>query len=140
MKQYWALLWINLASIPQRLGLVLTIVIGVACAVGVLASMLAMGEGARRQAMGAVRADHLILLSVGAQAPMQSSIPKDVAALIGDLPGIKRNAQGKPIVVAQVLTGRRVAVCRGTDVDSRHGSVCDRAQQGRDGRHASVPA
>jgi putative ABC transport system permease protein len=103
MKQYWALLWINLASIPGRLGLVLTIVIGVACAVGVLASMLAMGEGARRQAMGAVRADHLILLSVGAQAPMQSSIARDVAALIGDLPGIKRNAQGKPIVVAQMM-------------------------------------
>jgi putative ABC transport system permease protein len=103
MKQYWALLWINLASIPGRFGLVLTIVIGVACAVGVLASMLAMGEGARRQAMGAVRADHVVLLSVGAQAPMQSSIPKDVAALIGDLPGIKRNAQGKPIVVAQMM-------------------------------------
>jgi putative ABC transport system permease protein len=117
MKQYWALLWINLASIPERLGLVLTIVIGVACAVGVLASMLAMGEGARRQAMGAVRADHLILLSVGAQAPMQSSISRDVAALIGDLPGIKRNAQGKPIVVAQMMvyvqardraTGRKI--------------------------------
>jgi putative ABC transport system permease protein len=117
MKQYWALLWINLASIPERLGLVLTIVIGVACAVGVLASMLAMGEGARRQAMGAVRADHLILLSVGAQAPMQSSIARDVAALIGDLPGIKRNAQGKPIVVAQMMvyvqardraTGRKI--------------------------------
>jgi putative ABC transport system permease protein len=117
MKQYWALLWINIASIPERLGLVLTLVIGVACAVGVLASMLAMGEGARRQAMGAVRADHLILLSVGAQAPMQSSIPRDVAALIGDMPGIKRNAQGKPIVVAQMMvymqardrvTGRKI--------------------------------
>lgn len=103
MKQYWALLWINLASIPERLGLVLTIVIGVACAVGVLASMLAMGEGARRQAMGAVRADHVVLLSVGAQAPMQSSIARDVAASIADLPGIKRNAQGKPIVVAQMM-------------------------------------
>jgi len=103
MKQYWALLWINLASIPERLGLVLTIVIGVACAVGVLASMLAIGEGARRQAMGAVRADHVVLLSVGAQAPMQSSIARDVAALIADLPGIKRNAQGKPIVVAQMM-------------------------------------
>jgi putative ABC transport system permease protein len=103
MKQYWALLWINLASIPSRLGLVLTIVIGVGCAVGVLASMLAMGAGAQRQAMGTVRADHVILLSVGAQEPMQSSIPKDVATLIGDLPGIKRNAQGKPIVVAQMM-------------------------------------
>ncbi len=117
MKQYWALLWINLASIPERLGLVLTIVIGVACAVGVLASMLAIGEGARRQAMGAVRADHVVLLSVGAQAPMQSSIARDVPATIGDLPGIKRNAQGKPIVVAQMMvyvqardraTGRKI--------------------------------
>jgi putative ABC transport system permease protein len=103
MKQYWALLWINLASIPERLGLVLTIVIGVGCAVGVLASMLAMGAGAQRQAMGTVRADHAILLSIGAQGPMQSSIPKDVATLIGDLPGIRRNAQGKPIVVAQMM-------------------------------------
>ena len=103
MKQYWALLWINLASIPERLGLILTIVIGVGCAVGVLASMLAMGAGAQRQAMGTVRADHVILLSIGAQGPMQSSIPKDVATLIGDLPGIRRNAQGKPIVVAQMM-------------------------------------
>ena len=103
MKQYWALLWINLVSIPERLGLVLTIVIGVGCAVGVLASMLAMGAGAERQAMGTVRADHVILLSIGAQGPMQSSIPKNVATLIGDLPGIRRNAQGKPIVVAQMM-------------------------------------
>lgn len=103
MKQYWALLWINLAGIPARLGLVLTIVIGVGCAVGVLSSMLAMGAGARRQTMGTVRADHIALLSVGAQGPMQSSIPRDVATLVGDLPGIKRNAQGKPIVVSQLL-------------------------------------
>ena len=103
MKQYWALLWINLASVPERLGLVLTIVIGVGCAVGVMASMLAMGAGAQRQAMGTVRADHAILLSVGAQGPMQSSIPKDVATLIGNLPGIRRNPEGKPIVVAQMM-------------------------------------
>jgi putative ABC transport system permease protein len=65
--------------------------------------MLAMGAGAQRQAMGTVRADHVILLSIGAQGPMQSSIPKNVATLIGDLPGIRRNAQGKPIVVAQMM-------------------------------------
>jgi hypothetical protein len=47
-KQFRALLWVNLAGIPARFGLVLTIVIGVACAVGVLVSMLAMGVGARQ--------------------------------------------------------------------------------------------
>jgi hypothetical protein len=44
-RQLWALLRMSLTAIPQRLGLVLTIVVGVACAVGVLVSMLAMGVG-----------------------------------------------------------------------------------------------
>ena len=47
-KQFWALLSMNLAGIPARLGLVCTIVIGVTCAVGVLVSMLALGVGARQ--------------------------------------------------------------------------------------------
>ena len=40
-KQFGALLRMNLAAVPQRLGLVCTIVIGVACAVGVLVSSVA---------------------------------------------------------------------------------------------------
>lgn len=116
MKQYLALLWMNLAGLPARLGLVATIVIGVGCAVGVLVSMLAMGAGAHREAMGNVRADHAIVLSLGAPAPMQSNISKDVATLASELPGIRRNAAGKPIAVSQVTvfvqardkTGRRI--------------------------------
>jgi putative ABC transport system permease protein len=103
MKQYLALVYMNLAGIPARLGLVATILIGVGCAVGVLVSMLAMGVGARQEAMGNVRPDRAIILSVGAQGPQQSSIGKDVAAQIQDLPGIRRNVAGKPIVVSEVL-------------------------------------
>ena len=101
-KQFGALLHMNLASIPARLGLVCTIIIGVACAVGVLVSMLALGVGARREAMGNVRPDRVILTSVDAASPSQSSIAKDAASLIRDLPGIRRNAQGDPIAVSQV--------------------------------------
>jgi putative ABC transport system permease protein len=93
----------NLSAITQRLGLTLTVVIAVACAVGVLVAMLAMGAGAHREAMGNVRPDRIILMSVGAQRPMQSNIAKDVARLIRDLPGIRRNSKGEPIAVAQVL-------------------------------------
>jgi len=92
----------NLAGIPARLGLVCTIVIGVACAVGVLVSMLAMGVGARREAMGDVSPNRAILTSVDAPSPAQSSISQDSASLIRDLPGIRRNREGKPIVVFQV--------------------------------------
>ena len=101
-KQFWALLRLNLAGIPQRFGLVCTIVIGVACAVGVLVSMLAMGVGARREAMGAVSPNRATLTSVDAPSPAQSSIAQDAASLIRDLPGIRRNTEGKPIVVFQV--------------------------------------
>jgi putative ABC transport system permease protein len=101
-KQFWSLLRMNLAGIPARLGLVSTIVIGVTCAVGVLVSMLALGVGARQEAMGNASPNRAVLTSIDAPSPAQSSIAKDAAALIADLPGIRRNAQGKPIVVFQV--------------------------------------
>lgn len=97
------LLRMNLLGVPQRLGLVCTTVIGVTCAVAVLVSMLAMGVGARREAMGNVRPDRVSLMSVDALGPAQSNITKDEAALIPDLPGIRRNAKGQPIAVPQVL-------------------------------------
>src|ERR1700685_1120956 len=103
LKQLGMLLRMNLLGVPQRLGLACTTVIGVTCAVGVLVSMLAMGVGARREAMGNVRPDRASLLGVGAPRPNQSNIPKDIAALIGDLPGIRRNASGQPIAVPQDL-------------------------------------
>src|SRR5580692_451399 len=102
LRQLGLLLRMNLLGAPQRLGLVCTTVIGVTCAVGVLISMLAMGVGARRAAMGDVRPDRAGVLSVDAVGPGQSSIPKDVAALIGDLPGIRRDSRGQPIAVPEV--------------------------------------
>jgi putative ABC transport system permease protein len=98
-RQFQVLLRMSVASIPARLGLALTIIIGVTCAVGVLVSMLAMGVGARREAMGDVRPDRATVISREAQSGQQSSIPADVAAQIRDLPGIRRNARGEPIVV-----------------------------------------
>ena len=101
-KQFWALLSMNLAGIPARLGLVCTIVIGVTCAVGVLVSMLALGVGARQEAMGNASPNRAVLTSVDAPSPAQSNIAKDTVPAILNLPGIRRNARGKPIVVFQV--------------------------------------
>ena len=103
LKQVGALLGMNLMGLPQRIGLVGTTVIGVTCAVGVLVSMLAMGVGARREALANVRPDRVILLSKDALAPSQSHIPQGTAALISDLPGIRHDARGNPIVVPEAL-------------------------------------
>jgi putative ABC transport system permease protein len=96
-------MYMNLLSLPERLGPVLTLVLGVACAVGVLVAMLAMGVGARRQAMSDVRADRVILMSIGAPDPMQSSVPRDQATLIHDLPGIRQGPDHRAIAVSQVF-------------------------------------
>jgi putative ABC transport system permease protein len=98
VRQFLGVLRINLSGATQRMGAVLTIIIGIACAVGVLVSMLAMGVGMQRQAMEDVRADRVILNSTGARY-IQSSIPRDVAVSARDLPGIKKGIDGAPIVI-----------------------------------------
>src|SRR6185312_14383496 len=100
LKQVKELLTMSLLGIPQSLGLVCTTVVGVTCAVGVLVSMLAMGVGARQEALGNVRPDRAVLLSAEASAPNQSNIAKDTASLVRELPGIRRNAKGEPIAVS----------------------------------------
>ena len=100
-KQVAGLVRINIETLPQRWTLFATIVIGVACAVGVLVSLLAMGAGARKEAMGNVREDRVTVMSIGAQSPMLSDIPRDAVPMIRDLPGIRRNPAGEPIVLPQ---------------------------------------
>lgn len=115
IKQFLGILSVSLAGVTQRLGSVLTIVIGVACAVGALVAMLSMGVGARQQIVGEVRPDRILVTSAGSHGGMMSSIPKDEAATVHDLPGIRKSANGEPIVVYQAfvpIEGRR----RGTGV------------------------
>jgi len=102
LRQLGMLLRMNLLGMPQRLGLACTTIIGVTCAVGVLVSMLAISVGARRAVMGNVRPDRASVLSADAVEADRSDIPKDLAALIADLPGIRRNSRGRPIAVSEV--------------------------------------
>lgn len=102
VRQFFGILQVDLSGAAQRIGAVLTIIIGVACAVGVLVSMLAMGIGMQRQAMENVRADRVILSSTGARGN-QSSIPRDEAVSARDLPGIRKDATGAPIAILTSL-------------------------------------
>ena len=97
-RQFLGILLMNLSGFRQRIAPVLTIIIGVACAVGVLVSMLAMGAGARRQEIADVRADHVVLITSGASYG-QSNISRDEVTTILGLPGILKGTQGEPIVV-----------------------------------------
>lgn len=102
LRQVTHLLLMNLAGSRRRLGSVLTIIIGVTCAVGTLVLMLAMGAGVRQEALGDTRPDRIVFTSIGAQG-FGGAIPRDEAATVRQLPGIRKDAQGEPIVVDQVF-------------------------------------
>jgi len=101
-RQFFGILTVNLAGVTARLGSVLTIIIGVACTVGALVAMLAMDTGARRQEMGNVRDDRVILRSTGARG-IESNIPRGEAILATALPGIRRDAEGAPEAVLEAF-------------------------------------
>lgn len=116
IRQFLALLRLNLEGEGARLGSVLTIVIGVTCTVAVLVSMLAMGTGARQQALGGAHDDEVVVQARGAQI-IQSHVTRDDMVAVRDLPGIARDKDGAPEVDGLVLvpfeghrrgTGRRV--------------------------------
>lgn len=102
MRQFLGILGVNLAGVGQRLGAVLTIVVGVTCAVGVLVSMLAIGSGAVRQELADARDDRVIFNSTGTRG-LAGNISKDEAATARELPGIRKNASGEPVVVLESL-------------------------------------
>jgi len=109
LRQFFALLGLSLSGLALRPWPALTIVVGVTCAVGVLVSMLAMGSGARRQEGSNAQADSAVVAEVG-QRPLFGSISREDAASIQDSPYIRRDKDGRPIVVMESMIpiqGRR---------------------------------
>src|SRR5579859_4779827 len=106
-RQTLVLLEMGLAGIKARLGPVLVVIVGIACVVGVLISMLSMGASFRGMAIRGTRADRLIVLTAGESGGV---IKRDTVLALSDLDGVKRDAGGKPLasgVVFGFSEGRR---------------------------------
>jgi len=89
---------IGIASLPQRWGASSVIIVGIAGVVGVLVAMLAMGEGFSATLQQTGSDDTAIILRGGSQAETNSVIMRNQVPLIGTLPGIRKDAAGKPIL------------------------------------------
>jgi putative ABC transport system permease protein len=100
--QIWAVTAMNLRGVFQRLGSSLVIIIGVACVVAVMISLLAIGSGLLRAAGKHSSPDRAIVLSSGAAAAYMGSISPSEAAIIADAPGVKRDAAGRPMSEPEV--------------------------------------
>jgi len=97
--------WLNLASLKGRIGSALVVVAGVACVVGVLLSMLSVTVGLRQAWERAGSPDRAIILPAGVQAEGNGTISRAAVAIVGNAPGIARDAKARPIADAEILTG-----------------------------------
>jgi putative ABC transport system permease protein len=102
LKQILALLQMSLSGHTREPGPTLVIVIGTACVVGVLISMLAMGAGATQLAGRGARADRAFVVPGGEQGS-STPLTRDAVGIITNAPEIKRDTDGKPIASAAAL-------------------------------------
>jgi putative ABC transport system permease protein len=103
METILAITAMNFRSIGSRIGTSLVIVVGIAFVVGVLIGMLSMSRGFERTLAGTGKDDRALLLSAGVLAELSSGIGPDTLPLVQSLPGIRKDADGQPLVSSEVM-------------------------------------
>ena len=119
---------IGIASLPQRWGASSVIIVGIAGVVGVLVAMLAMGEGFSATLKQTGSEDTAIILRGGSQAETNSVITRDQVPLISTLAGLRKDAQGRPIIspeLSQVVN--LPTASSGEDANAQFRGVSDAA-------------
>ncbi len=119
---------IGIASLPQRWGASSVIIVGIAGVVGVLVAMLAMGEGFSATLKQTGSEDTAIILRGGSQAETNSVITRDQVPLLSTLAGLRKDAQGRPIIspeLSQVVN--LPTASSGEDANAQFRGVSDAA-------------
>ena len=105
LRQIGIVSLINFRSLRSRLWRSLVIVVGMACVIGVLLSMLSLTEGLLKVYQKTGDPGRALVVSAGAQCEANSSIPRDKARLMMDAPGIAKAADGSPLADPQHGSG-----------------------------------
>ncbi len=100
MRQLLAVTWMSLRTVPARWGSSLVVVIGMACAVGALVSILSMSAGFLRTMAATGSPSRAIVMSDGALGEGGSTITHDEATILSDMPGVALDGAHKPVVSA----------------------------------------
>ncbi|MCE3002951.1 MAG: ABC transporter permease [Xanthomonadaceae bacterium] len=103
LKQILQIVLINLRSIPQRLGLSLVIVVGIAGVVGVFTALFAMTQGIAAAFGQAGDPRNVMVLRGGSQAELNSSITLETLQIAERAPGVRRDDQGRPLAAGEIL-------------------------------------
>jgi putative ABC transport system permease protein len=101
-SQVFALTAFNLKTVGQRLGSVLSAVVGMALVVTVLVFVLSIGAGFAQALRATGSESRVIVLRSGADSEMMSVLMRDDAKLVAEAPGIASGPNG-PLVSSELF-------------------------------------
>lgn len=102
-RQALAMAGVGLATVPERLGATLVVVVGIAGVVGVLVALQAMAAGFEATLKAAGNDTTVLVLRAGANAELSSALDRPAATLIAQAPGIAHDARDVPIASSEVI-------------------------------------
>lgn len=94
LSQTFAVTWVTIRSIPQRLGSSVVAMIGIAGVVIVFTAVLSIAEGFRAAMQGTGDPRTVIVLRSGSDTEMTSGFSGEDARLISEAPGIEQGSSG----------------------------------------------
>ena len=103
LRQIAACCLIGIGSLRERYGTALVVVVGMACVVGVLTSMLSLTAGLTRAYFRPEDVTRAIVWAGHATFDQSRSLHPDAVATILDAPGIARGPDGAPLADAEFL-------------------------------------
>jgi putative ABC transport system permease protein len=93
----------NIRSLVVRKATTAASATGIALVVFVLAGSLMLSAGIRKTLGSSGRSDNAIVLRMGSDAELGSTIEESAVATILTAPGVKRDEQGQPVAAAEIV-------------------------------------
>lgn len=98
-----AVSWMNIRSVPQRIGTSSVVIIGIAGVVAVLISVFAMSSGLVKALQTSGPDNRAIVVSTGAGAELVSALTIEETLAIADSAGVKKGPDGRALASSETL-------------------------------------
>jgi putative ABC transport system permease protein len=102
MRAALAIIAMNLSALRTRIGASAVVVIAIFSLAGISTAMLSIAAGYAKSQENMKSPMRAVVTSLGAMGETQSTIPRDMALKIGDLPGVRHGSDGKPIMTTEI--------------------------------------
>lgn len=97
LSQIWAVIVMNVRSLPRRIWMSLAAVFAISVVVAVLLSFLSMVKGFQVTLEGTGSDDVAIVTRSGSRSELNSVVSREIVSIVTSAPGIAQNADGSPI-------------------------------------------